>query len=68
MAKAPKKPETVGDYGTEDDHYGSGMTSEGTGIGTNVVSENDPPFKPTVLDDDGNEVDLDALDAEDDEA
>lgn len=56
MGNAPKKTD-----------YGSGMSSEGTGIGTNVVNPDDPPFKPTVLDADGNPIDLDELDAEDSE-
>lgn len=58
MAKAPKKTET---------EYGSGMTSEGTGIGTNVVNADDPPFKPKVLDEDGNEVDPDSIEGDDED-
>lgn len=54
MGKAPKTD------------YGSGMTSEGTGIGSHVVEADDPPFKPKVLDADGNEVDVDTI--EDDAA
>lgn len=53
MAKEPKKSEPA---------YGSGMTDEGTGIGTNVVERDAPPYRPTVIDADGNVVDLDSID------
>lgn len=50
MGKQPKKT-----------GYGSGMTSEGTGIGSHVVNADDPPYKPKVVDADGNEVDVDSI-------
>jgi hypothetical protein len=45
-----------------DDDTGIGILPDGS---LNIVNADDPPFKPIVLDKDGNEIGVDALDAGD---
>lgn len=51
MGKAPKKLKTGG---MTDDDTPIGMSADG---GLNIVNPDDPPWKPKVLDADGNEID-----------
>ena len=59
MAKAPKKADL--------DRAGGMVSSWDTPIGAspdgglNIVDKDSPPFKPKVFDEDGNEIDPDAI-------
>lgn len=53
MAKTPKTDGMVPNR----DQAGIGMLGEGL----NVVEKDSPPFKPKVFDEDGNEIDPDAI-------
>lgn len=44
-----------------DDNSGIGILPDGS---LNIVNADDPPFKPRVFDEDGNEIDIDTISLE----